>query len=82
MRAGEAFVRIITYADQASSGYGVLGMPGMGMPSGEMSEEHVQWREKTGRKKGWLIKRDEEKTLKVHGLRCVECGYIELYAHD
>jgi len=82
MREGEAFVRITTSADQASSSYGMLGMPGMRMPSGETSEEKVLWREKTGRKKGWIIKRDEEKTLKVLGLRCVECGYIELYARD
>jgi len=82
MREGEAFVRITTPAEQVSSSYGMLGMPGVGMPSGEMSEEKVQWREKTGQRKGWLIKRDETKTLKISGLRCVECGYIELYARD
>jgi len=45
MREGEAFVRITTPAEQVSSSYGMLGMPGVGMPSGEMSEEKVQWRE-------------------------------------
>ena len=80
MREGEAFVRITTSADQVSSGYGMLGMPGMRMPSGETSEEKVQWREKTGQRKGWLIKRDETKTLKISGLRCVGCGYLEFYA--
>ena len=41
--------------------------------------EGPYWREKTGQKKGLLVKRDETRTLKIAGLRCVNCGFIELY---
>jgi len=38
------------------------------------------WEEKTGRRKGFILKSDEKKTLMVDGYRCQLCGYIELYA--
>ncbi len=83
MRYGEAFVQITTTDMHQASGLGMFGVPGMGMPSGgTMSEEKIQWRERTGEKRGWLLKRDEEKTLRISGLRCIECGYIELYARE
>jgi hypothetical protein len=37
------------------------------------------WRERTGRKKGLLIKRDETKEFEISGLRCIDCGYVELF---
>jgi len=83
MREGEAFTRVTVSGGQASSGFGMMGIPGMGVSGGETTtEEKIQWREKTGRKTGWLIKSDEEKIMKISGRRCVECGYIELYARE
>lgn len=83
MQEGIALVRVTTSVGQTSSGFGMFPMPGMGVPSGETTmEEMILWREKTGRKTGWLIKSDEKKTIKISGLRCKECGYIELYAKE
>jgi len=86
MREGEAFVRVITFGAQVMSpltSLGTMGMPGMGVPTGETkSEENILWREKTGRKTGWLTKSDEEKTMKIKGRRCIKCGYIEFYAQE
>ena len=83
MQEGEVFVQAAISGVQASSGFGMMGIPGMGIPSGEMGmEEKIQWREKTGRKTGLLIKSDEEKTMKISGQRCIKCGYIELYARE
>ena len=63
MREGEAFVRVTTSGGQASSGFGMMGIPGMDVPSVEtVREKKILWREKTGRKKGWLTERE-------HGLR-------------
>jgi hypothetical protein len=83
MQEGNALVRVTTSGSQTSSSFGMFPVPGMGVPSGGMtSEETILWREKTGRKTGWLIKSDEKKTIKISGLRCRECGYIELYAKE
>jgi predicted nucleic-acid-binding Zn-ribbon protein len=38
------------------------------------------WEEKTGRRKGFILKSDETKKMTVKGYRCILCGYIELYA--
>jgi hypothetical protein len=73
---------------QIATGFGMMTVPGMGIPSlgygaGETTaEQKIQWREKTGQKTGWLIKSDEEKTMTISGLRCEKCGHIELYAHE
>jgi len=48
--------------------------------SGTVREAEMMWKEKTGKKTGWLVKTDEEKIWKIKGLRCLECGYIEFYA--
>jgi predicted nucleic-acid-binding Zn-ribbon protein len=45
-------------------------------------QKRINWREKTGEKKGFLIKSDEIRTLVITGKRCLNCGYIELYARD
>jgi len=86
VREGEVLVRVLTLGAQVMSplsSLGTLGMPGMGIPSGETkSEEKIIWREKTGRKTGWLAKSDEEKNMKITGRRCIKCGYIELYAQE
>jgi predicted nucleic-acid-binding Zn-ribbon protein len=83
MREGEALMRFTTSVGQVSSSFDLLSMPGMGVPTGEQTiEEKIFWREKTGKKTGWLVKSDERKNLKISGLRCTECGYIELYAKE
>lgn len=85
MREGEAFVRVTSTGSQMASSFGMrsmMGMPGITLPGAEAtSEEKLLWREKTGEKTGWLIKSDE-KTLKICGLRCTACGYIELHAKE
>lgn len=83
MREGQAFVQVKS-APQTTSGLGgMMGIPSMGLPSVEMSsDESMQWREKTGRTSGRLIKRDEEKTMKIYGRRCSQCGYIEFYVQE
>jgi hypothetical protein len=45
-------------------------------------EKRIKWREKTGEKKGLLIKSDEIRTILITGKRCLKCGYIELYARE
>lgn len=83
MREGQAFVQVKSAAQTTSGLGGMIGMPGMGLPSVETSsEEGMQWREKTGRTSGRLIKREEEKTMKIYGRRCSQCGYIEFYAQE
>jgi len=82
MREGELFISVTgSYGSQSIST--PLGFP-TGSPLGTPSMvigEGPFWRERTGQKKGWLVKREETQTLKISGLRCIECGYIELYAH-
>jgi len=46
------------------------------------SSSHPYWEEKTGKKKGFILKSDETKTLKIKAQRCALCGYVELYAND
>lgn len=81
MREGELFINVtsLSSADPIfprSSGVPtnkMFGVPAMATGEGPF------WREQTGQKKGWLIKREETQTLKILGTRCIECGFIELY---
>lgn len=86
MREGDAFVRVTIPGSQASSGLGMTsmtGLPGIGLPTAEAtSEERLLWRERTGRKTGWLMKSEEMKSMKISGRRCTACGYIELHAQE
>jgi len=83
MIQGEAYVTVTTNSPSPM-------MSGMMSPMSSMNigdvgmtrEERMKWREKTGEKKGFLIKSDEVRTLMVKGRRCLECGYIELYAQE
>ena len=60
--------------------------PSLDLPTGGFQTEMLTetrdfvWEEKTGRKTGFIIKRDEKRQMKLEGLRCSLCGYIELYA--
>jgi len=81
MIQGEAYVSV----NVPSSNPMMRGMmsPMSGMNIGDVGmtqEERIKWREKTGEKKGFLIKSEEVRTMAVSGRRCLECGYIELYA--
>ena len=81
MIQGEAYIEIdIPSTNSAMSGM-MSPMQGMDMGGiGISQEKRVKWREKTGEKKGFLIKSDEVRTMVIKGTRCLECGYIELYA--
>ncbi len=81
MREGGLFVQVTTSPGRPMTGVEVAGMPRIGMPTNQITiNEPVAWREKTGQKAGLIIKSDEVKTMTVKGQRCINCGYIELYA--
>jgi hypothetical protein len=83
MHEGEVFVPIATSIRHTYSEFGIMTIPGIGGSSGDITkEERILWREKTGRKKGLIIKSEEEKTMKILGQRCIKCGYIELYVRE
>ena len=83
MREGELFIDVINTPSS------VIPYPGgfspMFEPTSSISSvatgEGPFWRERTGQKKGLLVKRNEMQTLNIAGLRCTNCGYIELYAN-
>ncbi|MCJ7770976.1 PF20097 family protein [Candidatus Bathyarchaeota archaeon] len=80
MREGEAFVPVSVAEVQTSTTPGMLGMPGVSMPSIETSrDEKVLWRERVGEKRG-LFGRSGLRIIRIQGMRCVQCGYIEFYA--
>ena len=37
------------------------------------------WREESEKEAGWIIKRKEKKDFSIRGMRCLSCGYIELF---
>jgi len=85
MREGEV-VLSVSLPSGSSPPFGGLpmgGMGGMGFPVQEVeTEAPLMWREKTGERKGFIIKSDEVRTLTVRGRRCLSCGYLELYVTD
>lgn len=88
MREGELFISItsdpssnpLTYHGGFPSVYEQNPVITVGASSAAIGEGPF-WRENTGKKTGLLVKRDETQTLKISGLRCINCGYIELYAN-
>ena len=81
MIRGEAYVDIETPSDNIMMSPMMSSITEMGRGNiGMTHEERIKWREKTGEKKGFLIKSDEIRTIAVTGKRCLKCGYIELYA--
>lgn len=59
----------------------MTGIPNSPLPSVyQTSTSKPYWEEKTGRRTGFILKSDETKTLRIKGLRCTLCGYIEMYA--
>ena len=79
MIQGEVFIEV-TNSSGSSMGGMISPMSGINLGNiGMMKEERIKWREKTGKKKGFLIKSDEVHTTAVTGRRCMKCGYIELY---
>ena len=82
MREGEAFVQVTIAEVQTSSTPGILGMPGVSMPPIETSrDERILWRERAGEKRG-LFGRSGSKIVRMQGMRCVQCGYVEFYAQE
>ena len=81
MIQGEAYVDVSVPSSNPMMSGMMSPMPGMSMGGAGMTqEERIKWREKTGEKKGFLIKSDEVRTMAVKGRRCLQCGYLELYA--
>ena len=81
MIQGEAYVSVEVPSTSPMMSGMMPSMPGMNLGGvGTRQEERIKWREKTGEKKGFLIKSEEVRTMSVKGRRCLECGYIELYA--
>jgi hypothetical protein len=61
----------------------MTGIPNSPLPNVyQSSMSRPYWEEKTGRKTGFILKSDEKKTLKIKGLRCSLCGFIEIYANE
>lgn len=61
----------------------MTGIPSSPLPNVyQSSTSRPYWEEKTGRKTGFIIKSDEKKMLRIKGLRCSLCGYIEIYASE
>jgi hypothetical protein len=80
MVEGELYVNIPVPSGTSMMG-GMISMPGMSIGNIGVTEEMgLRWREKTGEKKGFLIKSDEVRTMAVKGRRCIACGLVELYA--
>jgi predicted nucleic-acid-binding Zn-ribbon protein len=82
MREGELFIKVSSSGgDQYMSSGLERGPAGatFSMPP-MVNGEGPFWRERTGEKKGWVIKREETQTFKIRGLRCTACGFIEFYA--
>ena len=81
MVQGETFVDVDMPSTNSGMGSMMSSLQGIDMGGFGVSQEtRVKWREKTGEKKGFLIKSEEVRTLVVKGRRCLECGYIELFA--
>lgn len=80
MVEGELYVNVPVPSGTSMMG-GMISMPGMNIGNIGVTEEMgLRWSEKTGEKKGFLIKSDEVRTMAVNGRRCLGCGLIELYA--
>jgi hypothetical protein len=87
MREGELFITVTGQPgfQNPQDPNPIFPMSAMERPMGsfiappEVSGKGPFWRERTGRKKGLLFKRDETKEFKISGLRCTECGYVELF---
>jgi predicted nucleic-acid-binding Zn-ribbon protein len=62
--------------DQLTPGFMHQGLP----PGIETFATAPVWEERTGEKKGFIIKRPEVKKMKVVGHRCSLCNFIEFYA--
>ena len=82
MREGEVYINVTTGSSRIPTAFEPSVGHIMGVPSMQTTEAHPLWRERTGQIKGWLLKREETKTLKISGLRCTECGYLELFVHE
>ena len=83
MREGIAFISISVPSGGSMMGGGMFPTQGLNVPQMESERSaRLRWREKTGEKKGWIIKSQEEKTYDINGRRCLECGYIDFYVKE
>jgi len=80
MREGEAYVSFTVSVRQQAAAvpYAAMASPPVDVPV----EVPLVWRENIGWVKGILFKSPEVKNIRIKGLKCVTCGYLELYAAD
>ena len=77
----EGVIKFDTNVVNPSARNYMTGIPMSPQPSiYESSTSRPYWEEKTGRRTGFILKSDETKTLRIKGLRCTLCGYIEMYS--
>ena len=83
MKMGQLYVNatfdqpVVTAA--ASASMNPLQDMGLSMQGRSVSVEGPSWREESDKEDGWLIKRKGKQILPIRGMRCLDCGYIELY---
>ena len=80
MRKGAIFITVEQSEPQSMSP--MMATPFLGsLPSNvSVRNEEAFWEEKTGEKKGFILKRERKKRMAIQGFRCTGCGYIEIYA--
>ncbi|MFH0896830.1 MAG: hypothetical protein V1850_02120 [Candidatus Bathyarchaeota archaeon] len=79
MREGELYITFTSSEGQVAPS--LFGLPTESTLRIEPESDHegpLLWRDGTVQK-GLFVKREETQVLRVSGLRCIECGYIELY---
>jgi hypothetical protein len=82
MRRGALYVSVeLSASTQQLSHYLPSTFGGGGIPSsGGVVGRRIFWEERTGEKKGFILKREKRKKIDVTGLRCIVCGFIEIFA--
>lgn len=84
MRDGEVYINVTNLSSEMGGAFSMMN-PYSPMGVSErtgVSVEGPLWREYTGKEEGWLIKKKEQKKLSIKGIRCLKCGYIELYVKE
>jgi hypothetical protein len=83
MKAGQLYVRAtfeqpLTRVAAASSMNPMQDM-GMSLQGLDVDVEGPSWREESDKEEGWLVKRKGKLVLPLKGVRCLHCGFVELY---
>ena len=87
MKEGELKVfTAISQIDETRVSQGMIGVTGGSLSpfsspfqTTDIDVEGPLWREESDKEEGLIIKRNVKKNLPIQGMRCLECGYIELF---